>query len=191
MKLQKKLSDLYMETLMTETGSLGPIDAQTKIGRSTISDLDWVDNKRQEALQNNALNPFDAVMIAQISPGELNGVLHSLKFAEDLVVEWLVNYKFKNWDFTETRKIPVTPERKKERAVEIAQLLCKHSKWRSHGRSIKINDLEEIGLTIINIDHNPDVAVNAGLEVVERHPYGVPPGLGQWRRRRRKLSHRS
>jgi hypothetical protein len=39
-----------------------------------------------------------------------------------------------------------------------AQILCNHSRWRSHGRSIKINDLEEIGLTIISVDNNPALA---------------------------------
>ncbi len=62
--------DIYM----TDTGSLGPIDAQVRIGRSVVSAHDykeWVDLKRNEAAKNGSLNPFDAVMVAQISPGEL------------------------------------------------------------------------------------------------------------------------
>lgn len=143
------------EILMTETGSLGPIDAQVKIGRSTISASDyieWTDAKQTEAKKIGKLNPFDATMIAQISPGELSGVLHALKYAEDLVVDWLVNYKFKKWEFTETQKTPVTEKMKKERAEEIAKELCNHAKWRSHGRSIKAKDLEEIGLRINRIE---------------------------------------
>ena len=88
------------EILMTETGSLGPIDAQMKIGRSVISAYDyieWVEEKRKEAEEQGRLNPFDATMVAQITPGELGSVFHALKFAEDLVVEWLINYKFKKW----------------------------------------------------------------------------------------------
>jgi len=147
------------EILMTETGSLGPIDA--KIGRSVVSAYDyieWVDEKRKEAEKQGALNPFDAIMIAQITPGELGGVFHALKFAEDLVVEWLIKYKFKKWTVTETRKIPVTEEMKKRRAEEIAEELTDHSKWRLHGRSIKIDDLEKIGLKITRIDNNPKLA---------------------------------
>jgi len=149
------------EILMTETGSLGPIDAQMKIGRSVVSAYDyieWVDEKRKEAEKQGALNPFDAIMIAQITPGELGGVFHALKFAEDLVVEWLIKYKFKKWTVTETRKIPVTEEMKKRRAEEIAEELTDHSKWRLHGRSIKIDDLEKIGLKITRIDNNPKLA---------------------------------
>jgi len=149
------------EILMTETGSLGPIDAQMRIGRSVISAYDyieWLEEKRKEAEKQGRLNPFDATMVAQITPGELGSVFHSLKFAEDLVVEWLVNYKFKKWNVTETRKIPVTNDIKRKRAEEIAKELINHSKWRLHGRSIKIYDLEKIGLKITRVENNPILA---------------------------------
>lgn len=146
---------------MTDSGSLGPIDAQMKIGRTVISAYDymeWVNKRREEAEKDNKLNPFDATMVAQISPGELKGVDHALKFAEDLVIEWLPKYKFKNWNFTETSNKPVSEEMKKKRAEEIAKELTNHSKWRTHGRSIKIKDLEEIGLKITRIDDEIDLA---------------------------------
>jgi hypothetical protein len=132
-----------------------------KIGRSVVSAsdyLEWMEEKRKEAAKSGTLNPFDAIMIAQLSPGEVGGVGHAFKFAQDLVVDWLTNYKFKNWNVTETRKIPVSLRRKRARAAQIARILCKHSKWRSHGRSIKIDDLEGIGLKIIHIDKDPTLA---------------------------------
>lgn len=149
------------EILMTETGSLGPIDAQLRIGRSVQSAYDymeWVDAKREEAEKTGILNPFDAMMIAQISPGELGNAYHSLRFAEDLVIEWLPKYKFKDWTETETSKEPVSQERKAVRAKEIAKELTNHSKWRSHGRSLKVRDLEEIGLKIGKLDENAELA---------------------------------
>jgi hypothetical protein len=148
------------EILMTETGSLGPIDAQVKLGRSVISAFDyveWVDGKRKEAAASGTLNQFDATIIAQITPGELSGVLHSLKFAEDLVVEWLPKYKFKNWGKTEHRQIAVTVEMKEVRAREVVGQLINHAHWRSHGRSIKIEDLETL-LQIQKIDADPKLA---------------------------------
>jgi len=149
------------EILMTTGGSLGPIDAQVKIGRSAISAYDyneWINQKREEAERVGKLNPLDATMVAQISPGELKLIYHALKFAEDLVVEWLPKYKFKNWDFTETRKLPVTEELKKQRAEEIANELMNHAKWRTHGRCIKRDDLEGIGLQITKVDDNSELA---------------------------------
>jgi hypothetical protein len=97
-------------------------------------------------------------MVAQITPGELVGVYHALEFAKDLVVEWLRNYKFRKWTATETRKITVTDEMKQKRAKEIAEKLSDHSRWRSHGRSIKIEDLESIGLKITRVDNFPELA---------------------------------
>ncbi len=146
---------------MTETGSLGPIDAQMQIGRSIISAYDyteWVESKRKEAEERGKLNPFDATMVAQITPGELGSVSNALKFAEDLVIEWLIEHKFKKWTETETRKIPVTQAMKIKRAGEITAELINHSKWRSHGRSIKIADLEGIGLRIKKVDDDPKLA---------------------------------
>lgn len=145
---------------MCETGSLGPIDAQVLIGRGRISAYDykkWVDTKMQEANTTGRLNPFDAIMIAQISPGEINGILNSLEFAKDLVKDWLEKYKFKYWTVTKTKQETVTPIKKKERAKEVADLLCDHSHWRSHGRSLKIKDLEEL-LQIENMDDNKSLA---------------------------------
>jgi len=148
------------EILMTKTGSLGPIDAQIRIGRSQVSAMDykeWFEKKQIEAQEKNYLNPVDATIIAQISPGELQGIYQSLQFAEDLVKEWLPKYKFKNWDITETRKKEVTSEMKINRAKEIVDKLTDRDEWHSHGRSIKIDDLDGL-LKIIRVDDDPDLA---------------------------------
>jgi len=145
---------------MCSTGSLGPIDAQVRIGRSIISAYDyktWVDERREEAAKNGKLNPFDALLISQISPGEIYGIMNSLQFAQDLVEEWLPKYKFKNWIVTETRKLPVTQDMKLERAKNISKKLCNHMDWHTHGRSLKIDDLKE-ELKIEDIDENPILA---------------------------------
>lgn len=145
---------------MCETGSLGPIDAQIKIGRSVVSAYDykkWIDEKRTEASTTGKLNPFDAIMVAQISPGEIYGVTNSLDFAKILVQDWLVKYKFKNWTITRSSKKKVTKKMKEEKAKEIADYLCKHTEWKTHGRSLKIDDLKEL-LLIENIDESPQLA---------------------------------
>lgn len=147
--------------LMTETGSLGPIDAQVFIGRTVVSAhdyMEWVDEKQKEAALNNNINPFDATIVAQINPGEIGGVNNALKFAIDLVEKWLCLYKFADWTHTETRQEPVTDEMRKERANSIATKLTNHSNWRSHGRSLKMEDLEELGLQIKNLDIEPTKA---------------------------------
>lgn len=145
---------------MCDAGSLGPIDAQVRVGRSVVSAYDykkWIDQKITEAKANGRLNAFDSTIIAQISPGEISGIVNSLEFAKDLVKEWLKTYKFKNWTITETRQIPVDNAMKEKRANEVAEMLCDHSHWRSHGRSLKIEDLNDI-LKIEDIDKNPTLS---------------------------------
>lgn len=149
------------DILMTRSGSLGPIDAQIRVGRSVVSGydyMDWIQKRRKQAQRKGRLNPFDATMVAQISPGELNGANNALNFASDLVTEWLPKYKFKNWHETNTKKSKVTEAMKKKRAKEIVKDLINHEKWRSHGRSLKIDDLEEIGLQITEVDANTQLA---------------------------------
>ena len=145
---------------MCSTGSLGPIDAQVRIGRTVVSAHDyktWVEDKRNDAIKNGKLNPFDAILVSQISPGEIYGVLNSLQFAKDLVKGWLPKYKFKNWVTTESRKLPVTQQMKEDRANEISEKLCNHMDWHTHGRSLKIEDLKE-HLLIEDIDKDPQLA---------------------------------
>lgn len=149
------------EISMTETGSLGPIDAQIQIGRSVVSAYDymeWVKTKMNEAAQTGKLNPVDATMVSQITPGEIQLVNHSLEYAKDLVKKWLYTYKFEDWTETATNKTIVTDEIKQNRANEIADEFANHSRWRTHGRSLKISDIEEIGLKVNNLEENREIA---------------------------------
>jgi hypothetical protein len=139
------------EIYMTDSGSLGPIDAQVKIGRSVVSAFDyvnWIEEKRKEVAEGTPVNAIDAAMIAQISPGEYMGVFHAQQFAVDKLKEWVAKYKFKHLKETETKKTKVTDEMKMIRAEEIANKLIDHSTWRTHGKSLKITDLNGIGLRI-------------------------------------------
>ena len=149
------------EIYMTETGALGPIDAQVAIGRTVSSAhgyMRWVDEIRKEAGIKGRLNPFDATMVAQISPGELSYVNNSLQFAINLVKEWLPKYKFKNWMITETKKKTVTQEMKQKRAEKIATALTDQSKWNSHGRTLKIKDLNELLLKIHSVETDQEMS---------------------------------
>lgn len=147
--------------LMTETASLGPIDAQIPLGRSWISAYDHINTINQiktKAEETGKINPVDAILISQMTYGEIKGIENALEFAKDLVIEWIPKYKFKNWELTETRKKPVTEEMKKERAKELAEALVNSEKWRKHSRSIKIPDLEDIGLKITRLDDHRELS---------------------------------
>jgi hypothetical protein len=61
-----------------------------------------------------------------------------------LLKEWLVKYKFKNWNVHGSTGLPVTPGEKEERATEIARDLGDNKLWHSHGRSIGVAALTHI-----------------------------------------------
>jgi len=71
----------------------------------------------------------------------------------------LPKYKFKNWNVTETNKTIVDDEYRRKTADAITTKLVDHSYWHSHGRSLKIADLNDtVGLKIIRIDDDPALA---------------------------------
>lgn len=150
---------------MTETGCLGPIDAQIpnfKGGYYSAYDyVKWVEDKKQEvnnqilAGKQPFLNPVEQIIIAQINHGELEKAKNALEFGKEIVVEWLWKRKFKHWIETETSKISVTEEMRKKRAKEIAENLSNHEKWRDHGRSIKAHELsDKLKIDILKDDEN-------------------------------------
>jgi hypothetical protein len=53
--------------------------------------------------------------------------------------------------------VPVTNEERYARAKEIAEALCSQSKWLTHGRSIKIDDLQNLKVKITDYGDNPEL----------------------------------
>ncbi|MDR0694018.1 MAG: hypothetical protein LBF81_01785 [Prevotellaceae bacterium] len=156
------------EILMGTTSALGPIDAQiiSSNGKRFSADafLDGLNKIKKEIEMTGRLNPAYIPMLQNISPGEIQHCENAQNFAKTLVTTWLKTYKFKYWDKHSKSGKPVTDDEKKCRAEEIASALCKHSDWLTHGRSIRISDLENLGLQII------DYTKNNGLgEAIERY----------------------
>lgn len=101
------------------------------------------------------LSTAEAMLLGKLDLAELHLFEQARELSISLLKNWLTRFKFKNWLQTETRKIPVTPEMREQRAEEIARVLSDNEKWHSHGRGIgiqvlrtdlnlKINDFSEI-----------------------------------------------
>ena len=52
----------------------------------------------------------------------------------------------------------MTPDQRKERAQQIADQLRDHSRWKTHGRSLKIDDLRQMKLHVTDYSTTPDLA---------------------------------
>ncbi len=149
------------EILMEPGSALGPIDAQLSWqGKVFSADalIEGMEKIKREVDATGTLNRAYIPMLQAISPGELQSAENALNFAQELVADWLVKYKFKNWDTHSRTGATVTCAEREERAKEIAWKLCNHKQWLTHGRSIKIADLEDMGLQITDYSKTPELA---------------------------------
>lgn len=152
------------EILMGVSSSLGPIDAQIMNNNKKFSAdafLDGLNKIKNEVKKTNRLNPAYIPILQNISPGEIQHCENAQNFSKKLVTQWLVKYKFQYWDKHSSSGNNVTLEDKKKRAKEIADKLCKHSDWLTHGRSIKLPDLQKMRLLIT--DYSKEEKLNDAI----------------------------
>ncbi len=118
---------------------LGPIDPQVENqdGR-LIPALGYL--IRYEELVDKAntgqLSAAELNILLSFDQGDLYRYTQARDLSISLLEEWLVKYKFKDWNRTATRGVPVTLAMKRRRARQIAQELNNVKKWNSHGIGI-------------------------------------------------------
>ncbi len=142
------------EILMAKESSLGPIDAQIMRGGKVFSAgafLEGIENIKRRTKEAGKLDPVYLPILYNVSPGEIQHCENAQMFSQKLVADWLRNYKFRSWNKHKNGDM-VTDCEKEQRAKDIAEKLANTGRWLTHGRSIHIEDLEEMGLKIHNID---------------------------------------
>jgi hypothetical protein len=128
---------------MDYSSSLGPIDPQVYNGKNWVPALGYLD-KVEELIKksaNDELTEAEFLILQKIDLAELRSYEMARNLTIALLKDWLVNYKFKNWETHSSSGKPVTTAEKEKRAEEIANLLSNNSLWHSHGRSIGIETL--------------------------------------------------
>jgi hypothetical protein len=151
---------------------LGPIDPQVERtqrdgSRKLVPAVGYL-AKYKELVEKSGKHELTTAeadfLLEQFDPAELYDFEQAVDLTESLLKEWLVKYKFKDWHVTETTKTPVTPEKKQERAAEIARKLGDVDEWHSHGRGITmavLRDPRRINLKID--DFGADKALNEAV----------------------------
>ena len=147
---------------MGSGSAVGPIDPQIGFttGKRFSADafLEGLNKIKDEVQTTGKLNAAYIPILQNISPGEIQNCLNAREFSQALVREWLaLQYKFKYWENHSKTGMPVTQEEKRKRAGEIAEALCDHSRWLTHNRSIRREDLENLGLRITNYADDPQL----------------------------------
>ncbi|WP_437828180.1 SDH family Clp fold serine proteinase [Sorangium sp. So ce1153] len=149
------------EILMEPVSALGPIDAQiTWQGKQFSAEalIEGVKKIKEETASLGQLNKAYIPILQGISPGELENANNALEFAKILVEQWLADYKFRAWTRHSSSGREVTSQERRARAREIAERLCNHKDWRTHSRSIKIDDLRAMRLLITDYSTVPELA---------------------------------
>jgi hypothetical protein len=131
---------------MDYSSSLGPIDPQVYNGKNWVPALGYLD-KVEELINKSIAGTISQAELIMLREQDL-AMLRRHEQARELTVallkEWLVKYKFKNWNTHRTTGLDVTPAEKETRAMEIARDLGDNKLWHSHGRSIGVAALTNI-----------------------------------------------
>lgn len=144
---------------------LGPIDPQVQNKEGNwVAALGYLDkvNELIEKAKANTLTQAEFVILKDFDLAELKGYEQAKELTISLLKKWLVKYKFKNWASHQTNPAllnqPVTTAEKEGRAEEIADILSNNNEWKSHGRPINIETLEnKLRLRIEDYSNNDDL----------------------------------
>lgn len=135
---------------MNYFSSLGPIDPQIPNSQGKLIPVKGYLNKYNEFIQkskDNQLSSLEYSLIQQMDLAELEFYANALKLSEDLLIDWLSKYKFKDW-MTNSEGNLIDIDYKKSRAKEIAIKLNNIDDWHSHSRNIGIEQLTELKIKI-------------------------------------------
>lgn len=164
------------EIVMSERSKFGPIDPQVpnKEGRfvpaqSILLAINDIKERGQIALSNGRQPDWtDIQLLKNIDIREVGAALGASNYSIQITQEFLENYKFASWDAHSHSKKPVTKRDRKNRAKKVAEILCDHTKWKSHGHFID----REVAFNVckIKITHSETIA---GLDKAMRRMWAL------------------
>lgn len=167
--------------------ALGPIDPQIQNKEQKwVPALGYLD-KIQELLDKatkGTISEAEFLILKDFDLAEIRAYEQARELTIDLLQNWLVKYKFKNWH-THSDGREVLYEEKVKRAQEIAKELNNYRRWKSHGRPLNIKMLLDIGLKIEDFGQNKEIkkAVREYYEMMI--DYSQKNGLGGFLHSRR------
>jgi len=133
---------------MDYTSSLGPIDPQVPLDNGQlVPALGYIDkvNELIEKSAQNRMTDAELLMLQRLDLATLRRYEQARDLSVSLLKQWLVKYKFKDWEVHSTTNpgSAVTSVEKEARAEQIARDLSDNNRWHSHGRMIGINTLTD------------------------------------------------
>ena len=167
--------NIYMDYYI----ALGPIDPQIQNKEQkwvpALGYLDKIQELLDKAAEGN-ISEAEFLILKDFDLAEIRAYEQAKELTIDLLQDWLVKYKFKNWHTHKNGK-QVLQEEKIACAQKIAEELNNYRRWKSHGRPLNINALVGIGLKIEDFGQNIEVkkAVRAYYEMMS--DYAIKNGM--------------
>jgi len=135
------------EIVMSARSKFGPIDpqVQNKEGRfvpaqSILLAINDIKTRGQEALDNGSQPDWtDVQLLKNIDIKEVGAALGASNYSIQITQEFLQKYKFASWTVHSHTGELVTPQEREDCAKGVAEKLCDHTKWKSHGHFIDRN----------------------------------------------------
>jgi hypothetical protein len=139
---------------MDYSSSLGPIDPQVLVqsqnGQQYVPALGHLDKVEEliKKSRDGTISPAEFAILRDQNLAVLRSYEQARDLSRQLLQEWLMKYKFRSWATHRTdpakKGRDVTDDEKRQRAQEIAELLCDNHTWHSHGRLIGVNTLRDV-----------------------------------------------
>ncbi len=166
---------------------LGPIDPQSQRPNGemvpALGYLIQYERLIKKAQKGTLTTAELTYLVQRFDPAELYTYEQSRELSITLLKEWLVRYKFKNW---EKGGKPVSKLVRTKKAAAIARLLNNTEHWHSHGRGISMEVLRrDVGLEIEDFGSSPlrhqQIRTYYRLLVDYRMRRGHGAGVLHWR----------
>ncbi|NQU25039.1 MAG: serine dehydrogenasease [Candidatus Nealsonbacteria bacterium] len=137
--------------MMDDFSRLGPIDPQIEKDGNLVPALSYLAEYSRLMRQANEgkLSEAEFALLTRFDVAEMDQYAQARHLTVNLLCKWLTSYKFKNWETTESRGLPVDDTMREKRAHELAETLSDNEKWHSHARGISMKTLrDELNLRI-------------------------------------------
>ncbi len=146
---------------MDYSSALGPVDPQILANDGQlVPALGYLDqvNRMTQKSEDGTLTDAEFAILQNQDLATLRKYEQARDLSVSLLKDWLVKYKFKNWNTHSNSGKKVSDDEKLQRAQEIAEALSDHTKWHSHGRMIGTKTLtDELHLKIEDYTGNSEL----------------------------------
>ncbi|MCY4304191.1 MAG: hypothetical protein OXC62_05340, partial [Aestuariivita sp.] len=139
---------------------LGPIDPQFFMDGEWVPALGYLEKFQELNTKSvdGSLTPLEYALADKIDLADLHRFEQARELSIELLEKWLVAYKFKNWNKTQTTQTNVSEQMKRDRANQIAMALNDTKRWHAHSRGISMKLLiDELQLKIEDISNSENL----------------------------------